>query len=255
MSTRPASALMVARAMAWAEVQGEASVNPCGGDARRRLRCRDVTTLGTVSGTTGVFIAFEGGEGAGKSSRARTLAQRLRAGGHEVVLTHEPGDTRIGPQVRHIVLDVSSEGLDPRAEALLYSADRAEHVGSVVRPALDRGAVVVTDRYVDSSLAYQGVGRGLGVDAIVRLSAFATGGLVPHLTVVLDVPASIGRSRLAGPADRLEGEPDAFHERVRQAFLDLAAASPHRYLVVDATLPVEHVDAAVLDRVKELGLP
>ncbi|MGH8823642.1 MAG: dTMP kinase [Jiangellaceae bacterium] len=208
-----------------------------------------------MSATTGVFIAFEGGEGAGKSSRARALAERLHNGGREVVLTHEPGDTRIGPQVRHLVLDVSSAGLDPRAEALLYAADRAEHVASVVRPALDRGAVVVTDRYVDSSLAYQGVGRGLGVDAIAEVSAFATGGLVPHLTVVLDVPASLGRSRLGGPADRLEGEPDLFHERVRHAFLDLAAGAPHRYLVVDATLPAEHVDAAVLDRVKDLGLP
>ncbi|HET6729954.1 MAG TPA: dTMP kinase [Jiangellaceae bacterium] len=208
-----------------------------------------------MSGTVGVFIAFEGGEGAGKSSRAHALAERLRAGGREVVLTHEPGDTRIGRHVRHLVLDPSSAGLDPWAEALLYAADRAEHVSSVIRPALDRGAVVLTDRYVDSSLAYQGVGRGLGVDAVAAVSAFATDGLVPDLTVVLDVPASLGRSRLAGPADRLEGEADVFHERVRQAFLDVAATAPQRYLVVDATLPTEHVDAVILDRVKEMGLP
>ncbi|HEX6577925.1 MAG TPA: dTMP kinase [Jiangellaceae bacterium] len=206
-------------------------------------------------GTAGVFIAFEGGEGAGKSSRAQALAEHVEAGGREVVLTHEPGGTRAGLRVRNLVLDPSSAGLDPRAETLFYAADRAEHVASVVRPALDRGAVVLTDRYVDSSLAYQGVGRGLGVAAVAAVSAFATGGLVPHLTVVLDVPPSLGRSRLAGPADRLEGESDIFHERVRQAFLDLAAAEPHRYVVVDATLPAAHVDAAILDRVKELGLP
>jgi dTMP kinase len=208
-----------------------------------------------VSGAAGLFIAFEGGEGAGKSSRAQALAGYLGAGGREVVLTHEPGDTRVGRHVRSLVLDPSSAGLDPRAEALLYAADRAEHVAAVVRPALDRGAVVLTDRYVDSSLAYQGVGRGLGLAAVASVSAFATGGLVPHLTVVLDVPPSIGRGRLAGPADRLEGESDEFHERVRQAFLDLAAAAPHRYVVVDATLPAAHVDAAILDRVKELGPP
>jgi dTMP kinase len=210
---------------------------------------------GPVTAERGVFIAFEGGEGAGKSSRARALASRLRAVGREVVLTHEPGDTRIGPQVRHIVLDVSTGDLDVRAEALLYAADRAEHVAELVGPALAGGAVVITDRYVDSSIAYQGIGRGLGAETVARLSEFATGGLVPDLTVVLDVPASVGRSRIGGPEDRLEREPDEFHERVRQAYLDLAAAEPGRYLVVDATLPAEHVDATVLDRVKELGLP
>lgn len=221
-------------------------------------RLRDVTGghyAGPVTGSNGVFIAFEGGDGAGKSSRARALAHWLRAAGREVVLTHEPGDTRIGQQVRTIVLEVATGRLDARAEALLYAADRAAHVGDVIRPALERGAVVVTDRYADSSIAYQGVGRGLGVETIAGLSAFATGGLVPDLTVVLDVPADLGRSRLGGPEDRLEREPDEFHEQVRQAYLDIAAAAPNRYLVVDATLPAEHVDAAVVDRVKELGLP
>ena len=210
---------------------------------------------GSVTAERGVFIAFEGGEGAGKSSRARALAGRLRAAGREVVLTHEPGDTRIGRQVRHLVLDVSTGDLDVRAEALLYAADRAEHVAELVGPALAGGAVVVTDRYVDSSIAYQGIGRGLGAETVARLSEFATGGQVPDLTVVLDVPAHIGRNRIRGPEDRLEREPDEFHERVRQAYLDLAAAQPGRYLVVDATLSAEHVDAIVLDRVKELGLP
>jgi dTMP kinase len=203
---------------------------------------------------SGVFIAFEGGEGAGKSSRARALASRLRAAGHQVVLTHEPGDSKIGPQIRAILLDVANVGLDPRAEALLYAADRAEHVAAIVRPALDRGAVVITDRYVDSSIAYQGFARGLGTETIAELSRFATGGLHPDLTVVLDVPPPIGRSRLHGVADRLESEADEFHARVRLAYVELADAAPARYLLVDATLPAEHVDSVILDGVKKFGL-
>jgi dTMP kinase len=161
------------------------------------------------------------------------------------VLTREPGDSRIGPTVRQLVLDPANTGrLADRAEALLYAADRAEHVAALVRPALARGAVVVTDRYVDSSIAYQGVGRGLGVEAVAALSAFATEGLVPDLTVVLDVPVGVARGRF-GDADRLEGEPAAFHERVRQAFRDLAAAAPERYAVVDASAPVDVVAAEV----------
>ena len=210
---------------------------------------------GDVSMAGGVFIAFEGGEGAGKSSRAAALAGRLRAAGHDVVLTHEPGDSGIGPQIRAILLDVASVGLDSRAEALLYAADRAEHVASVIRPALGRGAVVITDRYVDSSVAYQGIARGLGAEAVAELSRFATGGLLPDLTVVLDVPPVVGRTRLSGPADRLESEADEFHARVRQAYLGLADAWPERYVVVDGTLTEEEVDATILDRVKELGLP
>jgi dTMP kinase len=203
----------------------------------------------------GVFIVFEGGEGAGKSSRAVALASLLREAGHEVVLTHEPGDSRIGSHIRTILLDPANRGLDARAEALLYAADRAEHIASVVRPALDRGAVVITDRYVDSSIAYQGIARGLGATAVAELSRFATGGLLPDLTVVLDVPPVVGRTRLSGPADRLESEAPEFHARVRQAYLDLADTSPDRYLVVDGTLTEEAVDATILDRVKELGLP
>jgi dTMP kinase len=202
-----------------------------------------------------VFIAFEGGEGAGKSSRAVALSSRLRAAGHEVVLTHEPGDSRIGLQIRAILLDPTNQGLDARAEALLYAADRAQHVASVIVPALDRGAVVVTDRYVDSSIAYQGVARGLGAETIARLSRFATGGLLPDLTIVLDVPPIVGRTRLAGSPDRLEAEPAEFHARVRQAYIELADASPDRYLIVDGTQSEEQVDAMILDGVKKLGLP
>ena len=207
-----------------------------------------------ADGMPGIFIAVEGGEGAGKSSRARTLADRLRAAGHDVVLTHEPGDSRIGRQIRQLLLDPGNDGLDPRAEALLYAADRAEHVASVIVPALGRGAVVVSDRYVDSSIAYQGAGRGLGAEVVAELSGFATGGLVPDLTILLDVPPSVGRGRNQGPADRLETEADEFHATVRAAFAARAAAEPGRYLVVDATLPVAHVDAAILDGVKKLGL-
>ncbi len=196
----------------------------------------------------GLFIALEGGDGAGKSTQARLLTEWLREGGRKVVLTYEPGDSIIGPTVRQLVLDPANHGLSDRAEALLYAADKAEHVAALVRPALARGAVVVTDRYIDSAIAYQGVGRGLGADAIARLCGFATDGLVPDLTVVLDVPAGIGRGRF-DTADRLESEPEAFHERVRQAFLDLAAAAPERYAVVDGRAApasvAEHVRNAV----------
>ncbi|HEX6328982.1 MAG TPA: dTMP kinase [Jiangellaceae bacterium] len=206
-----------------------------------------------MADNSGVFIAIEGGDGSGKSTQARLLARRLRDAGREVVLTYEPGDTRIGTDVRRLVLDVASEGLDARAEALLYAADRAEHVAATIRPALERGAVVITDRYVDSSIAYQGAGRGLGVDEIAALSAFATDGLLPDLTVVLDVPEDIRRPRITGLGDRLEREAAEFHETVRQAYLRRAAADPDRYLVVDASRPpadladliAEHVEKVV----------
>ena len=202
---------------------------------------------------SGLFVAFEGGDGAGKSTQARQLAARLRQRGHTVVLTHEPGASRIGPVVRNMVLDPANAGLlSDRAEALLYAADRAEHVASVVRPALQRGEVVLTDRYVDSSIAYQGVGRGLGAEAVAELSAFATGGLVPDMTVVLDVPAGVGRGRFDS-ADRLESESAEFHERVRRAFLELAAADPDRYLVVDGTLPVDEVTKRIAPLVEALA--
>jgi dTMP kinase len=198
-----------------------------------------------------VFVAFEGGEGAGKSTQVAALAELLRSRGLDVVLTYEPGDSPIGAQVRRLLLGHDSAGLSDRAEALLYAADRAEHVERVVRPALARGAVVVTDRYVDSSLAYQGAGRPLDPEDVARLSAFATGGLVPDLTVLLDLDPVEGLRR-AGDPDRLEGEPLEFHQRVRARFLELAAAEPGRYLVVDASAAPEavreQVAAAVLAR-------
>ncbi|MGN6331933.1 MAG: dTMP kinase [Motilibacteraceae bacterium] len=203
----------------------------------------------------GFFVAFEGGEGAGKSTQVRQLAAWLQGKGHEVVLTREPGGTPLGQQVRALLLDPASGRIAERSEALLYAADRAHHVETLVRPGLARGAVVVTDRYVDSSLAYQGAGRALPVDDVAALSAWATGGLVPGLTVVLDVPPEIGLTRFAEAPDRLEAEPLEFHRRVREGFLALAARDPERYLVLDATLPPEQVAAAVRERLEPLLPP
>jgi dTMP kinase len=201
----------------------------------------------------GLFIVFEGGEGAGKSTQVRHLAEELRRAGRDVVITREPGATEAGAQIRRMLLD--GEALSPRAEALLYAADRAHHVATVVRPALARGAIVVSDRYVDSSLAYQGAGRTLPVGEVAWLSAWATGGLKPDLTVLLDLEPAVGLRRAESRgrgSDRLEGESLAFHERVRFAFLDLAAAESNRYLVLDAERSPEQVAGVVLERVKAL---
>ena len=182
-----------------------------------------------------MFIAFEGGEGAGKSTQEALLADHLVARGYEVVRTREPGGTPAGEAIRAVVLSPKFEGLDDRAEALLFAASRGEHVARVIRPALERGAVVVCDRYIDSSVAYQGAGRNLGMDAVRELSLWATNALLPDLTIVLDIDPEIGLSRLHS-RDRLEGQPLDYHRRVRQAFLDLAAAEPARYVVIDASL-------------------
>jgi dTMP kinase len=200
----------------------------------------------------GLFVALEGGEGAGKSTQVRLLAELLRARGLDVVVTYEPGDSMIGPDVRRLVLGHDSTGLSPRAEALLYAADRAEHVDAVVRPALDRGSVVLTDRYVDSSLAYQGAGRPLAYDEVARVNAWATDGLLPDLTVLLDLDPVDGLRRAGATPDRLESEPLAFHQRVRAQFRALAAADPARYLVVDATAEVGDVAGRVADAVLAL---
>ncbi|MER6958963.1 dTMP kinase [Streptomyces sp. NPDC000618] len=206
----------------------------------------------TARAANGFFIALEGGDGAGKSTQAEALAEWIRAKGHEVVLTREPGATPVGKRLRSILLDVSSAGLSHRAEALLYAADRAEHVDTVVRPALERGAVVITDRYVDSSVAYQGAGRDLSPTEIARISRWATNGLVPHLTVLLDVSPEAARERFTEAPDRLESEPAEFHARVRSGFLTLAAADPGRYLVVDAAQEPEAVTAVVRHRLDQL---
>ncbi|MEV0454741.1 dTMP kinase [Catellatospora methionotrophica] len=214
------------------------------------------------SAKTGVFIVFEGGEGAGKSTQIALLDRRLRAEDRDVVVTREPGATDIGARIRTMVLDAQSAAssatpLAPRAEALLYAADRAHHVSTVVRPALRRGEIVISDRYVDSSLAYQGAGRTLPVDEISWLSAWATGGLKPDLVVLLDIDPQIGLARVGrrGEADRLEQESIDFHERVRHGFLDLATAEPARYLVLDATRDEQDLAGEIALRVAKLLPP
>ncbi|MEU3198447.1 dTMP kinase [Streptomyces sp. NPDC006996] len=201
---------------------------------------------------TGFFIALEGGDGAGKSTQAEALAEWIRAKGHEVALTREPGATPVGKRLRSILLDVSSAGLSHRAEALLYAADRAEHIDTVVRPALERGAVVISDRYIDSSVAYQGAGRDLSPTEIARINRWATDGLVPDLTVLLDVAPETARERFTEAPDRLESEPAEFHARVRAGFLTLAAADPGRYLVVDAGQEPESVTTAIRRRLDQV---
>ncbi|BCY05195.1 dTMP kinase [Actinoplanes sp. L3-i22] len=204
---------------------------------------------------SGLFVVFEGGEGAGKSTQLNLLAEALRAEDRDVVVTREPGATDLGGRIRKLVLDHSSDGPSPRAEALLYAADRAHHVATLVRPALARGAVVISDRYVDSSLAYQGAGRTLPVQEISWLSSWATGGLKPDLVVLLDVDPGVGLDRVGARgvgADRLESESLAFHERVRYAFLDLAAADPKRYLVLDAARPAAELAGAVTARLADV---
>jgi dTMP kinase len=202
----------------------------------------------------GVFIAFEGGDGAGKSTQAGLLRDWLEKAGHTVVVTREPGGTAFGRTVRELVLH--GDHVAPRAEALLFAADRAHHVETLIRPALERGEVVITDRYMDSSIAYQGAGRDLGVDEVRALNVWATGGLVPALTVLVDLRPEIGRTRRGGVHDRLESESAAFHGAVRELFLELAGADPDRYLVVDGELPAEQIHELVRVRVAAMtGVP
>ncbi|HEX6920211.1 MAG TPA: dTMP kinase [Actinomycetes bacterium] len=199
----------------------------------------------------GFFVALEGGEGAGKSTQARLLAEWLRDKGHEVVVTFEPGATELGRKLRSALLDADQQRLASRTEALLFAADRAEHVATVVSPALERGAIVVTDRFVDSSIAYQGSGRDLAVPDVIRLSRWATDGLRPDLTVVLDLPPTDGLRRVKSP-DKLEAEPLEFHERVRDRFVTLARRGGARYLLVDATKPPEEIAALIQARLEPL---
>jgi dTMP kinase len=201
-------------------------------------------------GPPGLLIAFEGGEGSGKTTQARLISIWLRELGYDVVTTHEPGATKVGMRLRALLLDTAHTGMSPKAEALMYAADRAEHVASVISPALDRGAIVITDRYVDSSLAYQGAGRNLPVEEIARFNWWATGGRVPDLTVLLDMDPMAGLSRRARSADRLEAEPADFHLRVRAGFRALAQADPARYLVLDADRPPEEITRDIQNRIR-----
>jgi len=200
----------------------------------------------------GLLIAFEGGEGAGKTTQARLLAIWLREQGYDVIATQEPGATKVGMRLRALLLDTAHTGLSPRAETLMYAADRAEHVDSVIAPALERGTVVVTDRYVDSSIAYQGRGRQQPVGEVAQLNRWATGGLEPDLTILLDLPPAAGLGRRSVSADRLEAEPAEFHERVREGFLAQARANPGRYLVLDATLSPAELSVQIQDRLRDL---
>ena len=200
----------------------------------------------------GLLIALEGGEGVGKTTQSRLLAIWLRDQGFDVIATREPGATKVGMRLRAVLLDTTHTGLSSRAETLMYAADRAEHVDSVIAPALERGAVVVTDRYVDSSLAYQGAGRNQPVAEVARVNQWATGGLVPDLTILLDLPPTAGLGRRARSADRLEAEPTDFHERVRAGFLALANAQPQRYVVLDASRPADELSHEIQDRIRDL---
>lgn len=199
----------------------------------------------------GLFVTFEGGDASGKSTQIALLAEWLVSAGHTVVVTREPGGTDLGNELRDIVLHRKGF-IAPRAEALIYAADRAHHIHTHVRPALERGDIVVQDRYLDSSVAYQGAGRVLDATEVRELSLWATEGLVPDLTVLLDVPARIGLDRQATHErqyDRLEAEAEDFHERVRDSYLVLARAEPTRFLVIDGTKSVEDIHAVIIQRV------
>jgi dTMP kinase len=204
-----------------------------------------------VSTAGGVFVVFEGGDGVGKTTQVDRLCAWLANAGHDVLKTFEPGDTTVGAMVRRIVLDPATGEMSPRAEALLYAADKAQHIFAVVKPALRRGAVVVCDRYVDSMLAYQGAGRALEPAEIEQIARWATEDLRPDLTVVLDAQLSDGVHAKADK-DRLESAGDVFHERTRQSFLELARRDPDRYLVLDARASREVIAAQVAERVTQL---
>ena len=206
-----------------------------------------------VIGERGVFITFEGGEGVGKSTQITRLRDEVTAAfpSVEVVITREPGGTPAAEALRHVVLDPSFAPMDPRAEALAFAAARADHVAQVIKPALLRGALVLCDRYIDSSVVYQGVARGLGINEVEQLSLWATQGLLPDTVLVLDLPSGTGLSRVKHP-DRLEDAGASFHEAVREGFLMRAATDADRYVVIDASTPVEvvaaSISAAVYDR-------
>ena len=201
----------------------------------------------------GLFITFEGGDGSGKSTQSALLVEWLQALGRDVVVSREPGGTDVGLELRQLVLHWRGE-IAPRAEALIYAADRAHNVATKVRPALERGAIVVQDRYLDSSVAYQGAGRVLDGAEVRDISLWATDGLLPDLTILLDLPESDGRERMAERTkyDRLEAEESDFHARVRAGYLALAAAEPGRFLVLDARQPIDTIADAIRERVGSL---
>lgn len=186
-----------------------------------------------------MFITFEGGEGAGKSTAIKSIVEALEKEGKDILLTREPGGTPISEEIRNIILDKKNTAMDPRTEALLYAASRRQHVVEKILPALKRGTIVLCDRFLDSSLAYQGVARGIGVDEVYEMNRFAIGDLEPDLTIFFDIDPEIGLARIAKNKDRevnrLDVEKLAFHKKVREAFLSLAERFPERYVVIDAS--------------------
>lgn len=198
-----------------------------------------------------IFLVVEGLDGAGKTTQIERLAAWFSARGTEPVVTREPGGTALGGAIRDLLLDPANRSMSPRTEALLYAADRAQHAAEVIRPALEAGKVVISDRYLDSSLAYQGLARGLGVEPILGISLWAVDGLLPDLVVLLDLPSDVGRAR-SGGTDRIEAEGEAFHRRVGRAYWALSRTYPHRFAVVDASAPPDAVGEAIRDRVEAL---
>ena len=203
----------------------------------------------SVSNSPGFFIVFEGGDGAGKSTQVKKLTQKLESLNETVVLTREPGGTELGKKIREILLDQDEFEVTPRMEALLFAADRSINMSQNIKPALEKGFVVIGDRHIDSSIAYQGVGRGLGAQTIEDISRWAVQGIVPDLTVLLDVDANTGQSRLESK-DRLDRESADFHTKVNQAFRELAKANPDRYVVIDAAKPVDEIAELVFNAFK-----
>jgi dTMP kinase len=203
---------------------------------------------------TGLFLTFEGPEGAGKTTQIKLLASALQAAGHDFFVTREPGGTRIGEAIRSILLDHDNYAMLPETEALLHTAARSQHVGEKIRPALENGSVVLCDRFVDSTLAYQGGGRGLAIDRLGEIQELATGGLRPDLTILLDLPVEVGLARrfqAAGEVNRIDNAGRAFHERVRATYLGLSRQDPERWVVIDADREVGEVAASVLTAVAE----
>ena len=200
----------------------------------------------------GFLLSFEGIEGCGKSTQLRKLARRLRSLGYLVIETREPGGSAISEQIRAVLLDVDNRGMDARCELLLYLASRAQHLADLIRPSLEKGALVLCDRYVDASVAYQGFGRSLGGPMVRRLNRFAAGGLAPNLTILLDIPVALGleRKRRAGGMDRLDLEREVFHENVRKAYLRIARQEPRRVRLIDGAAPADQV-AETIQRIVE----
>jgi dTMP kinase len=199
----------------------------------------------------GLFIVFEGGDGAGKTTQIEKLAQYLTDQKKKVLVTREPGGTVMGKSIRDWLLEQTEVEVDPKTEALLFAADRAHHMNTLIQPALAAGNIVISDRYIDSSVAYQGVARNLGVENVKNISLWAVGGIVPQLVIVLDINVEVGQARL-NRKDRLDRESKDFHEKVNQAYLDLAKLDPAKYLIIDAELPIDEIAAKIQDRVAEL---